>query len=165
MIVSLIAAASTNNVIGVNNELPWHLPNDMLFFKNTTWGMPVIMGRKTYESMDSKPLKGRINLVITSKSDYKADGIVVVNSFSDAMFVVKDADCNEVFIIGGGELFKETIGKADRIYLTRVHAMIDGDVFFPEIDTKSWKQTSKKDLMADEKHSFNYSFELWEKVK
>jgi dihydrofolate reductase len=163
MIISLIVAASTNNVIGKNNDLPWRLPNDMKYFKNTTWGMPVIMGRKTFESMKNEALPGRINIVLTKQKGWKPDGAAVVDNWNDAMFVANDADCNEVFVIGGGEIFKDAIKKADRIYMTRVHTIIDGDVFFPEIDPKKWKQLSKKDFLADAKHSFNYSFEIWEK--
>jgi dihydrofolate reductase len=163
MIISLIAAASANNVIGKNNQLPWHLPVDLKFFKNTTWGMPVIMGRKTFESNANKPLPGRINIVITRETDFKADGAVIVNKWSDALFVAKDADCNEVFVIGGGVIFKEVINKADRIYMTRIHAIIDGDVFFPEIDEAKWKKVSNRDCFGDEKHKYNYSFQLWER--
>lgn len=163
MIISLLAAASENNVIGVDNQLPWHLPNDMRFFKNVTWGMPVVMGRKTFESMGGKALTGRINVILTKQKDLKAEGAVFVSSWNDAMFVAKETDCKEVFVIGGGEIFKEIIGKADRIYLTRVHTFIDGDAFFPTIDTHDWKLVSKKDCTADDKHAFNYSFERWEK--
>lgn len=163
MIVSLIAAASTNNVIGKNNQLPWHLPVDMKFFKNTTWGMPMIMGRKTFESNGYKPLPGRINIIITRRKDLKAEGVVIVNNWNDALFVAKDAECKEVFVIGGGEIFKEVINKADRIYMTRVHTLIDGDAFFPEIDEKKWQLISQRDCFADEKHKYNYSFQLLEK--
>lgn len=163
MIISLIAAASANNVIGKNNQLPWHLPVDIRFFKNTTWGMPMIMGRKTYESNGYKPLPGRINIIITKQKVLKGDGVVIVSNWNDALFVAKDADCKEVFVIGGGEIFKDTIDKADRIYMTRVHTITDGDVFFPEIDKKKWKQVSNRDCFADEKHKYNYSFQLWEK--
>lgn len=163
MRVSLIVAASKNNVIGKNNGLPWVLPNDMRYFKNTTWGMPVIMGRKTFESMKNEPLPGRVNIVITRQTNWHPQGAVVVKNWNDAMFVANDADCNEVFVIGGGEIFKDAINKADRLYMTRVHTIIDGDVFFPEIDEKKWKLLSKRDCLADEKHKFNYSFEIWEK--
>lgn len=163
MIISLIAAASTNNVIGKNNELPWHLPVDMRYFKNTTWGMPMIMGRKTFESNGYKPLPGRINIIITRQKDFKAKDVVIVNQLKDALFVANDSDSKEVFVIGGGEIFKDVINKADRIYMTRVHTLIDGDVFFPEIDVKKWKLVSNKDCFADEKHKYDYSFQLWEK--
>lgn len=164
MILSLIVAASKNNVIGKNNQLPWNLPNDMRYFKNMTWGMPVIMGRKTFESIDNMALPGRINIVITKNKDWKADGAVVVKNWDDALFVATDAESKEVFVAGGGEIFKETIKKANRIYITRVDTMIDGDVFFPEIDEKKWKMVSKRDCLADEKHQFNYSFQIWERI-
>ncbi len=163
MLLSLIVAASSNNVIGKDNDLPWVLPNDMKYFKNTTWGMPLIMGRKTFESMKNEPLPGRINIVITKQSDWKPEGAVVVNNWKDAVFVAEHADCKELFVIGGGEIFQHAIKNADRIYMTRVHAIIDGDVFFPEIDEKKWKKTSSRDCFADEKHKFDYSFEIWEK--
>ncbi|TDH27976.1 dihydrofolate reductase [Segetibacter sp. 3557_3] len=162
MIISLLVAASTNNVIGHNNQLPWHLPNDMKFFKNTTWGMPVIMGRKTYESMKGEPLPGRSNIVITRQKNWKADGVAVTNNWKDAMMVVNETDSKEVFVIGGGEVFKEIFPQAKRIYITRVHAEIEGDVFFPEID-KKWELKNKRDCFADEKHAYDYSFETWER--
>lgn len=163
MLLSLIAAASENNVIGKNNDLPWRLPNDMRYFKNTTWGMPVIMGRKTFESM-SEPLAGRINIVITRQTNWKPEGAIVVSNLNDAIFVAKDADCKEVFVVGGGEIYKEAIKIADRIYMTRVHTITDGDAFFPEIDKSKWKRISVRDCFTNEKHKFNYSFEIWEKV-
>ena len=162
MILSLVVAASTNHVIGKENQLPWNLPNDMRYFKNTTWGMPVIMGRKTLESMGNKPLPGRMNIVITTSKDLKAAGVTVVNSWHDAMFVADSTDCKEVFVIGGGEIFKEALKKANRIYMTRVEAIIDGEVFFPEIDSKKWKLMSSRPCKADERHNYNYTFEVWE---
>lgn len=164
MIISLIVAASTNNVIGKNNELPWKLPNDMKFFKNTTWGMPVIMGRKTFESLNKQqPLPGRINIVLTKQKDWKAEGTIKTESIKDAMFVAKDADTNEIFFIGGAEIFKEIMPKANRIYLTRVHSNVEGDVYFPAIDEKKWQRTFKKDCHKDDKHEYDYTFETWEK--
>lgn len=163
MILSLIAAASTNNVIGKANGLPWNLPNDTRFFKNMTWGMPVIMGRRTFESMDNIALPGRVNIVITSDKNWKAEGAIVVTNWNDALFVAKDAETKEVFVIGGGEIYKEAIKRGDRIYLTRVHTIVDGDAFFPEIDHKKWKLVSKKDCFKDDKHNFDYTFETWEK--
>ncbi len=126
--------------------------------------MPMIMGRKTFESNGYKPLPGRINIIITKQRDLKAEGVVIVNNWNDALFVAKDADVKEVFVIGGGEIFKEAINKADRIYMTRVHTIIDGDVFFPDIDKKKWKQIFNRDCFADDKHQYNYSFQLWEKL-
>lgn len=164
MILSLLVAASENNVIGRNNELPWHLPNDMKFFKNTTWGMPVIMGRKTCSSLKSEPLPGRTNIVITRQQDWKSEGFIVVHSLQQAIAAAKETDSNEAFILGGGQIFKEAIETADRIYITRVHAVVEGDVFFPEIDGSKWKQVSKRDCFADEKHAYNYTFETWERI-
>lgn len=161
----MIAAASTNNVIGNGNGLPWHLPNDMRYFKNTTWGMPVLMGRKTFESMGNKRLPGRINIVVTHQPGWKAEGVVVANSLKDAFFVAEQTDCRELFVIGGGELFKELLPDAHRIYLTRVHTQIQGDVFFPDIDKNKFQLSWSKHLAADEKHAFDYTFERWEKGK
>jgi dihydrofolate reductase len=163
MIISLIVAASTNNAIGVNNQLPWHLPTDMKFFKNTTWGMPIIMGRRTFESMNSKPLPGRVNIVVTRREGWTADGVVVVNSMKDALFVAEGTDCKEAFIIGGGEIFETIMKKADRIYMTRVHTHLDGHVFFPDIDEKIWERTYARDEAKDEKHAYNFTIEKWEK--
>lgn len=163
MILSLIVAAAENNVIGKNNDLPWRLPSDMKYFKNTTWGMPVIMGRKTFESMKNEPLPGRLNIVITRQTDWRPAGAIVVNNLEEAMVAAKDADCKEVFVIGGGEIFKHAIESAGRIYMTRVHTIIDGDVLFPAINEKEWKRVSKRDCFADAKHQYNYSFEVWER--
>jgi dihydrofolate reductase len=161
MIISLIVAASTNNVIGVNNQLPWHLPNDLKFFKNLTWAMPVIMGRRTFESM-GKALNGRVNIVITSQKDAKFENAVTVNTIKDALFVAEGGDYKEVFVIGGGQIFNEILPKADRVYLTRVHTNIEGDVFFPELD-KKWKLVWNEDHQKNEKHQYDYSFQHWEK--
>lgn len=164
MILSLIVAASENNAIGKNNLLLWHLPNDLKFFKNTTWAMPVAMGRKTFESLGNKPLNGRLNIVITQQKNWHAEGVVTVNSIEDAIFVAKSHDYKELFIAGGGEIYKQTLDKAQKVYLTRVHTTIDGDTFFPEMNEKKWNKTSSRFCSADNKHLFNYSFELWEKL-
>jgi dihydrofolate reductase len=163
MIISLIVAASTNNVIGVDNALPWHLPTDMKFFKNTTWGMPVIMGRKTFQSMELKALPGRKNIIITRQEGFKAKDAVAVKAFSDALFVARETDCKEAFVIGGGEIFKSVIDKANRIYMTRVHTMIEGDIYFPEINEKHWKLVSERACFKDEKHRYDFSIEMWER--
>lgn len=163
MIISLIVAATENNVIGKNNQLLWHLPNDLKFFKNTTWAMPVVMGRKTFESIGNKPLKGRLNIIITKQKNWNADGVVIVNSIDDAIFVANSHNYKEIFIAGGGEIYNLTFKKAHKIYLTRVHTNMDGDTFFPEINEQNW-QKIKSDLNnSDEKHAFSFSFELWEK--
>jgi dihydrofolate reductase len=161
MTISLIVAASNNNVIGVNNQLPWHLPNDLKFFKNLTWAMPIVMGRRTFESM-GKALPGRVNIVITAQKDASFENAVTVNSLKDAFFVADDGDYKEIFIIGGGQIFKDTLDKADKVYLTRVHTTMDGDVFFPELG-KEWKLAWSEDHFKDEKHKYDYSFQRWER--
>lgn len=162
MLISFVVAAANNNVIGKDNQLVWSLPNDMKFFKNVTWGMPVVMGRKTFEAL-GKPLKGRKNIVLTRQPDWKAEGTVAVKNFDDAVLLVKEMDVKEMMVIGGGEIFKQVFNKAARIYLTRVDASPEGDAFFPEIDTKEWQLVSRKDHPADEKHAYEYSFQVWER--
>lgn len=162
MITSIIVAASENNVIGKDNRLPWHLPADLKYFKNTTWAMPIIMGRRTFESI-GKPLPGRHNIVITRNKDYNADGATVVGNLNDAVKAAESNDVNEFFIIGGAELFNTTMDQAQRIYLTRVHANIEGDVFFPALNKEEWKLVSEKNMEADGKNEYDLSFQVWEK--
>src|ERR1700712_1594322 len=138
MIISHLVAASLNNVIGKNNQLPWSLPNDFKYFKNKTWGMPVIMGRNTFTSLE-KELPGRFNIVVTTKKDWKRDNIIVANSISEAVVKAKETDCKEIFIIGGGEIFKQSIEMVNRIYLTLVQTTIEGDTFYPEFDKSKWE--------------------------
>lgn len=164
MILSLVVAASENNAIGKQNKLLWHLPNDLKFLKNITWGMPVVMGRKTFESVDSKPLNGRINIIVTRQKDFEAPGVVVVNSLNDAAFFAKENDYNELMILGGAQIYEDAMPKANRIYITRVHAFFeDADAFFPEIDERKWERVKVQDFEADERHAYPYSFEVWEK--
>jgi dihydrofolate reductase len=160
--LSHIVAASENNVIGSKNNLPWNLPNDFKYFKNKTWGMPVIMGRKSFESL-KKTLPGRINIVVTSKRDWHPDGVYVADNISSAIEKAREADAKEIFIIGGGEIFKQTIELVSRIYLTRVHSVIEGDTFYPEIKKDLWKLVDEQSFPADDKHNYSYTFEVWEK--
>ena len=162
MTLSFLVAASENNVIGKDNKLPWYLPNDLKYFKNLTWGMPVVMGRKTYESF-GKPLRGRRNIVITRNKDWKGEGIDTVNSVEDAIALAKESAVKEIFIIGGGEIFKTTINKANRIYLTRIHHSFDGDAFFPEINESEWVLIKERNCPADEKNAYAHSFQVWER--
>ncbi|MBX9733752.1 MAG: dihydrofolate reductase [Chitinophagaceae bacterium] len=163
MKISLIVAASTNNAIGKNNQLLWHLPKDMRFFKNTTWAMPVVMGRKTYESMGGKPLNGRLNIIITRNKSFEAAGVVVVDSIQSAIATAEKENYKEVFVIGGGEIYNEVLLIADRLYITRVHTEIEGDTFFPAIDTAMWRLTYHEAHIADAKHAYDFTFETWEK--
>lgn len=158
--ISLIVAAAENNAIGKNNQLLWHLPNDLKFFKNTTWGMPVIMGRKTFESVN-KILPGRFNIVITHQPQWKADGVIVASDLNEALKKAAVTNCKEYFVIGGGEIYKQAFEMADRIYMTRVHTSIEGDTFFPVIDDKNWQLISNQDFATNEKHKFAYSFQTW----
>lgn len=162
MVISLVVAAANNNVIGKDNQLLWRLPNDMRFFKNVTWGMPVVMGRKTFESL-KEPLKGRKNIVL-SRQRLVGENVVVVNSLDDAIFLVKQMDVKEMMVIGGGEIYKLAFEKAKRIYLTRVDAEPEGDTYFPAIDLKVWKLVSQQDHEADAQHAYNYSFQVWERI-
>lgn len=167
MIISLIAAASTNNVIGKDNKLLWHLPNDMKFFRNTTWGMPVVMGRKTYDALAGEPLPGRFNFVITRNKDWNPQNekVKVVDSLDAAIAGASETDAKEAFVIGGGEIYKQSMSMADKIYMTRVHMVLEGDAFFPVIDEKDWELTSNLDFPVDEKHAYAYSFQTWERKK
>ncbi|BFG71738.1 type 3 dihydrofolate reductase [Sediminibacterium sp. KACHI17] len=162
MVISLIVAAATNNGIGKDNQLLWHLPKDLQFFKKTTWAMPVIMGRKTFESLSGKPLQGRLNIVITRNKDWKPDGIVVVHSLADALFVAKSADYKEVFVAGGGEIYKEALPLAHKVYLTRVQAEPEADTFFPDLSA-DWQLIFDEPHSADAKHAFAFTFQRWER--
>jgi dihydrofolate reductase len=162
MTISFIVAASENNVIGKDNKLPWCLPTDMRYFKNVTWGMPVIMGRKSFESL-GKPLKGRTNIVVTRNRDWRAEGTQVVQSIDKAITVAGQTDAKEIFIIGGAEIFRSALPSADRIYLTLVHGHFDGDAFFPTMAPREWKLTSNRDCDADDKNPYALSFQIWER--
>jgi dihydrofolate reductase len=167
MIISLVVAASENNAIGKDNKLLWHLPNDMKFFKNTTWGMPVVMGRKTFDALAGEPLPGRFNFVITRQKDWKPgnEKVTVTSNLTQALEAAVATDCKETFVIGGGEIYKESMPIADRIYMTRVHANLEGDTYFPVIDEQQWQLTDDRDFPADEKHAYPYSFQIWERKK
>ena len=168
MMISLVVAASENNAIGQDNSLLWKLPNDMKFFKNLTWGMPVIMGRKTFASMASKPLPGRINIVISRNPEVLPiqENVWPANTLEHALELARSSDCLEVFVIGGGEIYKQCITIADRIYMTRVHASYsDADTFFPAIDESIFRIENAIDMSADEKHAHAYRFETWQRVR
>jgi dihydrofolate reductase len=167
MIISLIVAASTNNAIGKDNKMLWHLPNDMKYFKNTTWGMPVIMGRKTFDALAGEPLPGRFNFVITRQKDWhsRREGVTVASGLDEALRLAAATDCKESFVIGGGQIYAEAMPVAARIYMTRVHAVIDGDAYFPPIDEKNWRLLSNHDFPTDDKHAYPYSFQVWERKK
>ena len=160
-ILSLLVAADENNLIGNQNKLPWHLPDDLKYFKNLTWGMPVIMGRKTYESV-GKPLPGRQNIVITRNREWNHPKIDVVHDIESAIQLAKQRDVKEIFIIGGAEIFTTSMATADRVYLTRIHHVFEGDVYFPELD-KEWKLIKQVFRNKDEKNLYDHSFQVWER--
>jgi dihydrofolate reductase len=155
MIVSLVAAAAENGVIGKNGALPWRMPADMKFFKNLTMGHTVIMGRKTYESM-GKPLVGRKNVIITRNKDFKAEGCIVINSFEEVFKMFSKE--KEIFVIGGAEIYDMALPKTDKIYLTRIHASFDGDAYFHELSDNEWLKIKCIDNPADEKNPYSYTF-------
>ena len=162
MIVSLLLAASENNVIGKDNQLPWHLPDDLKYFKNLTWGLPILMGRKTFDSI-GKPLPGRKSIVITRDQDWHHDGVEAVHSVEEAIDKARELGAKEIFVIGGAEIFKSSLPVANRIYLTRIHHVFEGDVFFPEIDAEDWACTSERFCAADEKNAYDHTYQVWER--
>jgi dihydrofolate reductase len=166
MIISLLVAMSKNRVIGRANALPWHLPEDMKFFKRITMGKPVVMGRATYESI-GKPLAGRANIVITRNSDYAAEGIHVVNSVDDALalsaqLTAPDLD-TEIMVIGGAQIFAQTLPIAHRIYLTELNTIIEGDVYFPEFPRDQWTEVARENRPATEANPYTWSFLILER--
>ncbi|MBT8195932.1 MAG: dihydrofolate reductase [Bacteroidia bacterium] len=159
--ISIIAAVAENGVIGKDNQLIWHLPEDLKFFKRLTSGNSIIMGRKTYESI-GKALPKRTNIVITRKKDYEAPSCKVVGSFTAA---IEAAPENEnIFIIGGATIYKVALNHSDKMYLTRVKAEFDGDVSFPEIDWDEWKLVGKQNYEKDEKHDYAFCIEEYDFV-
>ncbi|MHC4221836.1 MAG: dihydrofolate reductase [Planctomycetota bacterium] len=154
-LLSLVTAMDSNRLIGQNNSLPWHLPADLAFFKATTMGKPIIMGRKTYTSI-GKALPGRQNIVVTRDSSFDAPDCKVANSIDAAISLT--ADSEEVMLIGGASLYEQTLDRADVIYLTLIHHQFTGDTWFPQIDTKLWKLVSRDDFNADDKNPYPYSF-------
>ena len=159
--VTLIAAASENNIIGKDNKLIWRLSDDLKHFKELTKGHFVIMGRKTFESMP-KALPNRTNVIITRKTDYKAENAIVVNSLEKALKVAEND--NQPFIIGGGEIYKLSMEIADRIELTRVHTSIEGDTSFPEINLEKWQEVKNEKRLKDEKNEYDFSFLRYDKI-
>lgn len=168
MIVSAIAAVSENGVIGRDGDLPWHLPDDLKFFQQTTRGHHVITGRKNYESIPLKyrPLKDRVNIVVTRSRGYEAPGAIVVHSLTDALAHARLHGETEAFIIGGGQIYRDAFDRhlLDRIYLTRVHAQIEGDTRFPVIETGAWSEILREEHPADERHAHPFSIVILERI-
>ncbi len=160
---NIIVAISNNRVIGKDNQLLWRMPADLKYFKSLTLGYPIIMGRKTFESI-GKPLPGRLNIVVTrnpSALRFQPSEILIFDSLEEAIASAKKHD-NEIFIIGGGEIYKQALPFTNRIYLTKVDTEVEGDTFFPEL-TDEWQIESEQHFKADEKNPFNYSFLIYHK--
>ena len=166
MKISLVWAMAQNRIIGRNNNLPWHLPEDLKYFKRITLGKPVIMGRKTFGSI-GKPLPGRTNIVVTRNADFSAEGVKTVNSLSAAKALCESIGeidgISEAMVIGGAEIYTQAMPVADRLYLTEVHANVDGDTFFPEFDRSLWKEVAREDFDASGPNPYAYSFIVLDK--
>ncbi len=156
MTLSLIWAMADNRVIGIENRLPWKLPADMKWFRQNTMGKPIIMGRLTFESFGAKPLPGRRNIIISRNPSYTADGIDVYTSLEDALQSTQSNE--ETMIIGGMSLYKQALPLADRLYMTLIHANMEGDAWFPKFDLHEWQETAHSNFPADEKNPHAYSF-------
>jgi dihydrofolate reductase len=160
--ISLIVAMAKNRVIGKNNTLPWHLPADLKHFKALTMGHHIVMGRKTYESI-GKPLPGRTAVVVTRNAEYAIPGVTVVNSIETAISACGSDD--EIFVIGGAELYRQVIGFADRIYLTEIDADISGDAHFTGFDHKLWDEIGRESHSPDEKNHYSFDFVVYDKKR
>ena len=154
MTLALIVAVAENGVIGRGNRLPWHLPEDLRYFKRVTMGKPVVMGRKTYQSI-GRPLPGRPNIVVTRDAGFAAEGVHLAGSLDQALDLARSlASGGEMIVIGGAELFNAVLPSADRLYLTEVHRAYEGDVFFPQLDPAVWREASREDHPGDPSYSF-----------
>ena len=156
--ITIIAAAGSNNELGKDNDLVWHLPKDFKRFKKLTTGHHIIMGRKTFQSFP-KPLPNRVHIVITRNTDYHPEGAIIVHSMTEALELAKND--SQIFIIGGGEIYKLGMKIADKIELTRVNSSFEADTFFPEIPSDDWKLISEEFHLKDEKHKFNFSYQTF----
>jgi len=163
MRISAIAAMSKNRVIGKDNQIPWHLPGDLRFFQRTTKGHHVIMGRKNFESM-GQPLAKRTNIIITRNPFYIASGCFIVHSLEEAFSIAYEAGEEEAFVIGGGEIYRLALDYLDRIYLTTIDLVTDGDVSFPEFDHTVWNAVSEGFFPADQKNQYSYTIEIFDRI-
>ncbi|PLT34952.1 dihydrofolate reductase [Bacillus sp. V5-8f] len=154
--ISLLVAMDENRVIGKDNKLPWHLPADLQYFKNVTMGHPIVMGRKTFESI-GRILPGRENVIVTRNIEFRPEGVSVLNSI-DEVIKLAESTVEEIFVIGGAEIFKEILPVADRLYITEIHHVFAGDTFFPEINEAEWEQLSFNRGKIDEKNRYPHDF-------
>lgn len=165
MIISLIAARTQNGVIGKNNDLPWHLPDDMKYFMQTTSAHYVVMGRKNYDSIPEKfrPLPNRTNIVVTRQVGFTAPQCTIVHSLTDAIQLAEKNHQEELFIIGGAEIYQLAMPFANRLYLTEIQTELEGDTYFPSFDHKDWIEISRKHHPIDDRHRFAFDFVVYEK--
>ena len=165
--LAMMAAKAANNVIGRDNKLPWYLPNDLKYFKQVTLGKPIIMGRNTWESL-KRPLPGRTNIVITRQADYLAEGGKVVATLDQALELAENVALidgrDEVVVIGGAQIYELALPRADRLYLTEVHAEVHGDTFFPEIEAGRWREIARDDFQAEGPNPYDYSFVVYDRA-
>lgn len=161
MKIAMIAAVAENNAIGINNKMPWYLPGDLRYFKAVTMGKPIIMGRKTFDSLH-KPLPGRTNIVITRDQDWQHEGVKVVHSLNEALVLAEDIAFingnDEIMVIGGAQIYAQALDKADRLYLTRVYQGFEGDAFFPEIEESEWIETARQDRQSEDEDPLTFSY-------
>lgn len=167
MRIALVVAMAENRVIGVDGGLPWRLSSDLKYFKRVTMGKPIVMGRRTYESI-GRPLPGRDNIVITRNAEFAADGVHVTGDVPSALSLAhtlaKEKGADEICVIGGGDIYRQTLPMADRVYLTEVHMSVDGDTMFPELDQADWRKTSREAHCAGEGDSADYEFVVLDRV-
>jgi len=164
MRISAIIAMSSNRVIGKNNQLPWHLPADLKHFKKITMGKPILMGRKTYESI-GRPLPGRSNIIITRDSKFQAPGCIIRHSIESALTTAALQHSEEIFIIGGALIFQETLPLIQRLYLTLIHESIEGDAYFPELNSAEWQKIEQIDHHPDKENNYSYSFKILDRKR
>jgi dihydrofolate reductase len=165
MIISQIVARAKNGVIGRDNDLPWHLPDDMQFFKETTRGHHILMGRKNFESIPMKfrPLPDRVNIVVTRQQDYQPEGVQVFNSIEEGIEFARASGEPELFIIGGAEIYDQTLAFADKIYLTEINTEVDGDAHFPKPAGSEWNETDRWHHPKDSRHEFDFDIVTYER--
>lgn len=159
--VNIIVAAAENNAIGKDNKMLWHLPDDFKYFKKNTVGHSVIMGRKTFDSI-GKPLPDRRNIVVTRNQNWISDEVDVANSLDEVLTYCRDE--REIFILGGANIYEQALPLAQKVLLTRVHATIEADSFFPDLPQTQWKLTHQEHHLKDDKHAYDFTFEVWEKI-
>jgi len=162
MKISLVAAIANNNALGKDNKLLWHLSNDLKFFKAYTLGKVIIMGRKTFESIGKRALPGRINVVISRDLSLASENIVVFTDLKEA--IKKFHDVEEICIVGGAQIYQDSLSIADILVLTRVNTSPQADVYFPEVDFSQWKLVSEEKHPADERHQYDYNFQIWNRI-